>query len=80
MLALLVVGYITAGRIGLLLAFANENASPVWAPTGLAIGALLLVANWHDLRRLARERSKAETVITLPAPVPAFEEREVAVR
>ena len=43
MLALLVVGYITAGRIGLLLAFANENASPVWAPTGLAIGALLLV-------------------------------------
>ena len=44
------------------------------------IGALLLVANWHDLRRLARERSKAETVITLPSPVPAFEEREVAVR
>jgi electron transport complex protein RnfE len=44
------------------------------------IGALLLVANWHDLRRLARERSQAPTVITLPPAVPAFEEREVAVR
>ena len=43
MLALLTVGYIAAGRIGLLLAFANENASPVWPPTGLAIAALLLV-------------------------------------
>jgi len=43
MLALLTVGYITAGRLGLLLAFANENASPVWPPTGLAIAALLLV-------------------------------------
>ena len=43
MLALLVPAYILAGRIGLLLAFANENASPVWAPTGLAIAALLIV-------------------------------------
>ena len=43
MLALLTVAYIASGRIGLLLAFANENASPVWAPTGLAIAALLLV-------------------------------------
>jgi len=42
------------------------------------IGALLLVANWHDLRRLARERSEDEKVITLPAP--ALREREVAVR
>jgi PAS domain S-box-containing protein len=42
MLALLTVGYIAAGRIGLLLAFANENASPVWPPTGLAIAGLLL--------------------------------------
>src|SRR4029453_8003097 len=43
MLVLLTVGYIAAGRIGLLLAFANENASPVWPPTGLAIAALLLL-------------------------------------
>ena len=43
MLALLVPAYILAGRIGLLLAFANENATPVWPPTGLAIAALLIV-------------------------------------
>jgi electron transport complex protein RnfE len=42
------------------------------------IGALLLVANWHDLRRLARERAEDEKVITLPAP--ALREREVAAR
>ena len=35
--------YIVAGRLSLLLAFANANASPVWPPTGLAIGALLVL-------------------------------------
>ncbi len=35
--------YIAAGRLSLLLAFANANASPVWPPTGLAIGALLVL-------------------------------------
>ena len=35
--------YIAAGRLSLLLAFANANASPVWPPTGLAIGALLIL-------------------------------------
>jgi PAS domain S-box-containing protein len=42
MLVLLTAAYVAAGHIGLLLAFANENATPVWAPTGLAIAALLL--------------------------------------
>jgi PAS domain S-box-containing protein len=42
-LALLVAAYIAAGRLGLLLAFANANASPVWPATGLAIGALLVL-------------------------------------
>ncbi len=42
-LLLLTLAYIAAGRLGLLLAFANENASPVWPPTGLAIAALLLI-------------------------------------
>ena len=42
MLALLTPAYIAVGRISLLLAFANPNASPVWPPTGLAIAALLL--------------------------------------
>jgi len=44
------------------------------------IGALLLAANWHDLRRLARERARGPSVIALPAPVPALKEREVALR
>ncbi|MGH9240969.1 MAG: sensor histidine kinase [Vicinamibacterales bacterium] len=39
---LLAAVYIAAGRLSLLLAFANANASPVWPPTGLAIGALLI--------------------------------------
>ena len=51
-LALLTAAYIAAGRLSLLLAFANENASPVWPPTGLAIGALLVLG----LRRLAGDR------------------------
>jgi hypothetical protein len=28
------------------------------------IGVLLLAANWHDLRKIARERARATTVIT----------------
>jgi PAS domain S-box-containing protein len=40
---LLTAVYIAAGRLGLLLAFENANASPVWPPTGLAIGALLIL-------------------------------------
>ena len=42
-LAVVTAVYIAAGRISLLFAFANANASPVWPPTGLAIGALLLL-------------------------------------
>ncbi|MEZ0374527.1 MAG: MASE1 domain-containing protein, partial [Candidatus Sericytochromatia bacterium] len=39
---LLAVLYFFAARLGLLLAFENTNASPVWAPSGLALAALLL--------------------------------------
>jgi hypothetical protein len=35
-LALFAAAYIAAGRLGLLLAFANENATAVWPATGLA--------------------------------------------
>jgi integral membrane sensor domain MASE1 len=42
---LVTVAYIAAGRLGLLLAFDNANASPVWPPTGLAIGALLMLGH-----------------------------------
>ncbi|MFZ6046981.1 CHASE domain-containing protein [Pseudomonas sp. CR3202] len=34
--------YYGAARLGLLLAFANTNASPVWPPSGIAFAALLL--------------------------------------
>jgi len=35
--------YFVAGKLGLSLAFANPSASPVWAPTGIALAALLLL-------------------------------------
>ncbi|MES2818684.1 MAG: CHASE domain-containing protein [Pseudomonadota bacterium] len=34
--------YYAAARLGLLLAFANTNASPVWPPSGIAFAAVLL--------------------------------------
>jgi len=40
-LALAVVYYLAA-RLGLLLAFAESNVSPVWPPSGIALAALLL--------------------------------------
>jgi signal transduction histidine kinase len=33
--------YVVAGKLGLSLAFAHSNASPVWPPTGIALAALL---------------------------------------
>jgi signal transduction histidine kinase/integral membrane sensor domain MASE1 len=41
--ALLLVGYVDAGKLGLQLAFVNASATAVWPPTGIAIGALLLL-------------------------------------
>jgi diguanylate cyclase (GGDEF)-like protein len=34
--------YFGAGKLGLSFAFANPSATPVWAPTGIALAALLL--------------------------------------
>ena len=45
LLTVLAIAYVAAGRLGLLLAFVNENTSPVWPPTGLAIAALLLIGH-----------------------------------
>jgi len=42
-LIILALAYIAAGRLGLLLALGNANASAVWPPTGLAIAALLIL-------------------------------------
>ncbi|MCC6075296.1 CHASE domain-containing protein [Pseudomonas sp. GCM10022188] len=42
LLALAVI-YYAAARLGLLLAFADTNASPVWPPSGIAFAALILL-------------------------------------
>ncbi len=35
--------YFAAGKLGLSMAFAHPSASPVWAPTGIALAAVLLL-------------------------------------
>lgn len=40
--ALLALVYILAGKLGLQLAFVHPNATAVWPPTGIALGALLV--------------------------------------
>ena len=42
-LALIAIVYYGAARLGLTLAFAHTNASPVWPPSGVAVAALLLL-------------------------------------
>ncbi|HEU4844200.1 MAG TPA: CHASE domain-containing protein, partial [Burkholderiaceae bacterium] len=39
---LLALAYYGAARLGLMLAFEDSNASPVWPPSGIAFGALLI--------------------------------------
>ncbi len=41
-LALLTVLYVVAGKLGLRLAFIHASATAVWAPTGIALAALVL--------------------------------------
>lgn len=41
-IAALALAYWAAARLGLLLAFQNSNASPVWPPSGIAFAALAL--------------------------------------
>ncbi len=41
-LAVIAAAYIVAGKVGLSLAFLNASASPVWAPSGIAIAAFVL--------------------------------------
>ena len=42
LLALLAAVYVLAGKLGLALAVVNPSATPVWAPTGIAIAANLI--------------------------------------
>jgi signal transduction histidine kinase/CheY-like chemotaxis protein len=38
--------YFLAGKLGLRLAFINASASPVWPPSGIALGAILVLGYW----------------------------------
>ena len=38
--------YVIAGKLGLRLAIANPSATAVWAPTGIALAACLLLGRW----------------------------------
>jgi signal transduction histidine kinase len=42
----LTLAYYLAGRFGLSMASLNSSASPVWPPTGLALGAMILLGRW----------------------------------
>src|SRR5688572_2088302 len=42
---LLALIYFGAGKLGLALAFINPSATPVWAPTGIALAAFLILGN-----------------------------------
>jgi integral membrane sensor domain MASE1 len=39
----IVAAYVIFGKIGLLFAYAQPNATAIWAPTGIAIAALLIL-------------------------------------
>ena len=41
--AALTLAYFASGKLGLELAFLNPSATPVWPPTGIALGALLIL-------------------------------------
>src|SRR5690242_11350008 len=43
--ALLTLLYFSAGKLGLMLAFVNPSATAVWAPTGIALAAFLIMGN-----------------------------------
>jgi diguanylate cyclase (GGDEF)-like protein len=42
-LVLVALAYFVAAKLGLSLAYLNPSASPVWPPTGIALGALLVL-------------------------------------
>lgn len=44
-MAALAVAYVLTAELGLLLAFANENVTAVWPPTGLAVAVLVLAGS-----------------------------------
>ncbi len=45
-IVLLTLVYVATGRLGLRLAFLQESATAVWPPTGIALGAMLMLGTW----------------------------------
>src|SRR5438445_12940629 len=43
--AALTLVYVIAGKLGLMLAFVHASATAVWPPTGIALGAFLLLGH-----------------------------------
>ena len=42
----LAAAYVGSGMLGLGLDIAHDSATPVWAPTGISLAALLLYGRW----------------------------------
>ena len=42
-IGIVTVVYIIAGKLGLMLAYVNASASPIWPPTGIALAAIVLL-------------------------------------
>src|SRR5688572_4108865 len=42
---LLALIYFGAGKLGLMLAIVNPSTTPIWAPTGIALAAFLILGN-----------------------------------
>ena len=48
-LSLLTLAYFIAGKFGLSLAFVNPNTTVVWAPTGIALAAFLILGDYAGI-------------------------------
>jgi len=68
LIAALGVLYFTAGKVGLYVAYVNPSASPVWAPSGIALAGLLLLGRraWPAilLAAFAVNETTAGSVVT----------------
>ncbi len=84
------LAYFIAARCGLLLAFGNSNATPVWPPSGIAFAALLLLGyrSWPGIALgafavnlyvfLTNEACGTETAIWVSAMIAAGNTLEAA--
>ena len=57
----IVLAYVVTGRVGLTLAYYNKAATLVWAPSGIALAALWLVAG----ATMANPPASAESTLSI---------------